>query len=75
MEYPTDPFTVLRAALLQLAEDALYMETEHENGPARPCPDYTAELHATIAALLAAESLPELAAVQWVSGKAALNLF
>ena len=69
-QYETDPFSVVRGALLNLAESAYYMETEHESGPVNPCPDYCAYLIETIHAILAAESLADLAAIHWIAAKA-----
>lgn len=70
-DYETDPFRVLRAALSELCENAIYAETD--GNPHRACPDYLAELRATSRAISAAESVVELAAVPWVTRKAALG--
>lgn len=75
MEYETDTFTVLQAALSQLCEDAIYLETESELGPEKPCPEYTAHLRESSRAIWDAKTLADLAAIPWVSGKAALYLY
>lgn len=75
MEYETSPLTVLQAAMLQLCQDAIYMETEHESGPANPCPDYVRHLQESLEAIQAANSLEDLAIVPWLQGKAALALY
>lgn len=74
MEYETDTFTVLRAALLELCEDAIYLETESELGPEKPCPDYIAHLRESSRAINDAKTLADLAAIPWIAGKAALAL-
>jgi len=69
-QYETDPFSVIRGALLNVAETAYYMETEHESGPRNPCPDYCAYLLETIDLIMSAESFADLAAIHWISAKA-----
>jgi hypothetical protein len=73
-EYETDPLRVIRAALSQLAENALYLETESDCAPENPCPDYCAMLADTIRAIGAAQSFDELARLDWITGMAALGL-
>jgi len=73
-QYETDTFNVIRGALINAAETALYMEREHEAGPANPCPDYCAYLVSTIREIGAAESFESLAAVHWVASRAADNM-
>ena len=75
MEYETDPFKVLQAALSQLCEDAIYLETESELGPEKPCPDYIAHLRESSRAIGNAKTLSDLAPIPWISGKAALCLY
>jgi hypothetical protein len=74
MEYATDTFTVLRAAFLELCEDAIYLETESELGPENPCPDYVTHLRESSRAINDAKTLADLVSVPWISGKAALAL-
>ena len=71
-EYETEPFKVIRAAFTELAENALYNETE--TGTHNPCPDYCTMLRATICQqIMTAESFDDLAQIDWIAGKAALN--
>jgi hypothetical protein len=72
--YESDPFRILRAALSDMAESALYMETEHEHGPANPCPDYIAHLREAIHAIGDAQSFEDLARVPWVESRAIIAL-
>lgn len=72
--YETDPFRVLRAALSELAESALYLETESDCAPANPCPDYVAHLRDAVRTIGAAQSFDDLAAVEWIAGRAAIAL-
>jgi hypothetical protein len=69
--YETDPFKVIRAAFVELAESALYAETDM--GEYNPCPDYCDMLRATIDQIMTAKSFADLSAVEWIAGKAALN--
>jgi hypothetical protein len=69
-QYETYPFSVIRGALLNMAEQAYYMETEHESGPANPCPDYCRYLLETIDLIMSAESFADLAAIHWIAAKA-----
>ena len=71
--YNTDPFRVLRAALSELCENAIYAETEGDGAPLTPCPDYVAMLRETSRAICAAQSIADLARIEWVAGKAALG--
>jgi hypothetical protein len=71
--YESDPFRILRAALSQLCEDAIYNETESDTAPSRPCPDYLAMLRDTSRAIIAARSVSDLARIDWIAGKAALG--
>jgi len=64
-------FHVMRAALLRCAENALYAETDL--GEHKPCPDYVQHMRETILAIMAAQSIDQLAAVPWVAGQAALG--
>ena len=72
--YESNPFLVIRAALSNLAELALYMETESEYGPENSCPDYVAHLRDTIRAICVAQTFEDLARIEWISGRAALGL-
>ena len=74
MDYETDPFKVLRAAMSQLCADAIYLETEGDL-PHKPCPDYVAHLQAASRQIDAAETFADLASVEWIAGKAALALY
>jgi hypothetical protein len=72
--YDADPFRVLRAALVQLCEEAIYLERESEYGPERGCPDYLAMLGETLRALMTAQTFADLAGIEWLAGKAALAM-
>jgi hypothetical protein len=67
--YESDTFRVLRAAISNLCETAIYAESESEN----PCPDYLAELRGASRAIGAARSIDDLVAVGWVAREAALG--
>jgi hypothetical protein len=69
--YETNAFIVLRAALSDMAESALYLETESDCAPVNPCPDYIAHLRASIRAIGKAESFADLARVEWIAARAA----
>jgi hypothetical protein len=73
-EYASDPLIIIRAALSGLAESALYLETESDCSPAKPCPDYCAHLRATIRAIGEARTFAELGRVEWIAGQAALAI-
>ena len=72
--YESDPFLVIRAALSDLAESALYMETESDCAPINPCLEYCTMLRDTIRAIGAAQSFADLARIAWVAGRAALAI-
>ena len=69
--YESDPFRVLRAALSNLCETAIYAETDGNHF--EPCPDYLAELRAASRAINAARSIEDLAAIGWVARQAAIG--
>jgi hypothetical protein len=73
-DYATDPFIIIRATLSELAKSALYLETESDCAPAKPCPDYCAHLRATIRAIEEARTFAELGRVEWIAGQAALAI-
>ena len=70
-EYESDPFKVIQAAFIELAENALYAETDL--GEHVLCPDYCEMLLITISDIRAAESFNDLARIDWIAGKAAFN--
>ena len=72
--YESDATAVIKAAFMATIEQALYMEIEHESGPASPCPDYIAHLRESLCALDACKTLEDVAAVAWVQGRAATSL-
>ena len=72
--YESNPFRVIRAALSDLAESALYMETESDFAPINPCLEYCAMLRDTIRAIGAAQSFADLAHIDWVASRAALAM-
>lgn len=71
-QYETDPFRVLRGALSELCENALYVECE--TGDHIPCPDYVAELISASRAICDARTIADLANVPWISRKAVLGI-
>ena len=71
MTYETNPFRVLRAALSELCEAAIYAETEL--GEHRPCPDYLAHLRDASRQIIAAQSIEDLSRIEWIAGQAALG--
>ena len=63
-------FQALRCALSSMLESLLYAETDIS---ANTCADYASELRRAIAAVCAATTFEDLAAVSYIQGQAALG--
>ncbi|WP_296763729.1 hypothetical protein [Sediminimonas sp.] len=62
-------FTIVRDALLKTAQDA-----EFDNNDSRkPCPDFAEHIAGAIEQIAAADTMNDLAAVEWVQAQAALR--
>ena len=69
-----DTFKLIQASFSQLCEDAIYLETESEYGPENPDPHYVEHLRNTSRLIGAAQSIEDLAKIDWIAGKAFLAL-
>lgn len=71
MTYESNPFRVIRAALSELCEKAIYAETDL--GEHKPDPEYLEHLRKASRAIGAAQSIENLASIDWIAGQAALG--
>ena len=69
--YESDTLRVLRAAFSELCEKAIYAESEL--GEHNPCQGYLAHLRDASRAIGAAQTIEELARIEWIAGQAALG--